>query len=496
MWGNITEKSSRVCICLPYIFAFFLVHFTLVSMSKLPLGTKTLPEAPALRKLIGPSFIILGLGLGSGEVVLWPYMASQYGLGIVWGMLIGITMQFFINMEVERYALINGESVFVGFARLLKWLPIWFILSTFLGFGWPGIGLYGATLLSHLFGITNVSLAGVVIFLLIGAILSLGPVLYKTVESLQKYLIMIGVPFIVLITAYLAKSADLEALAQGLIGIGNIDGEPYRFLPPGIIMGTFLGALAYAGAGGNLNLTQSCYIRDKGYGMGKYADRITSLITSKSASFSLTGNTFTVTDKSVATFKEWWRLINKEHAMVFWGLGLFTMLTLSLLAYITTHGNPENAEGIAFVINEAAAISRATVPLLGSLFLLVTGIMLCATQLTVLDSTSRIITENILLLRSGSSRNVSKLYYTVLWVQIAFGITVFLAGFNQPLTLIILGAIINAFSMFVYCGILLFMNNTLLQKPLRPTLFRNLVLLGTFLFFGCFCLFTAIEKLS
>lgn len=360
-------------------------------MNDLPLGIKELPKAPPLKKLIGPSFIILGLGLGSGEVVLWPYMASEYGLGVVWGMLIGITMQFFINMEVERYALINGESVFVGFARLLKWLPIWFILSTFLGFGWPGIGLYGATLVSHLFGISNTSLVGVVIFLLIGTILSIGPVLYKTVESLQKYLIMIGVPFMVLITAYLARSADVAALAEGLVGMGELDGEPYRFLPPSIVMGTFLGALAYAGAGGNLNLTQSCYIRDKGYGMGKYADRITSLITSKSATFSLTGNTFTVTDKSVATFKEWWKLINKEHAIVFWGLGLFTMLTLSLLSYITTHGNPDNAEGIAFVVNEAAAIGRATVPFVGSLFLLVTGIMLCATQLTVLDSTAALL---------------------------------------------------------------------------------------------------------
>ena len=34
------------------------------------LKTKTLPEALSLRKLIGPSFIILGLGLGSGEVIL------------------------------------------------------------------------------------------------------------------------------------------------------------------------------------------------------------------------------------------------------------------------------------------------------------------------------------------------------------------------------------------------------------------------------------------
>lgn len=35
--------------------------------------TNTLPKAPPLKSLIGPSFIILGLGLGSGEIILWPF---------------------------------------------------------------------------------------------------------------------------------------------------------------------------------------------------------------------------------------------------------------------------------------------------------------------------------------------------------------------------------------------------------------------------------------
>ena len=40
-----------------------------------------MPKALPLRKLIGPSFILLGLGLGSGEVILWPFLASNYGMG-------------------------------------------------------------------------------------------------------------------------------------------------------------------------------------------------------------------------------------------------------------------------------------------------------------------------------------------------------------------------------------------------------------------------------
>ena len=117
-------------------------------MNLRPLNIKEFPKALPLKKLLGPSFILLGLGLGSGEVILWPFLASNFGLGIIWGAIIGITFQFFMNLEIERYALVNGESIFVGFARKLKWLPFWFIFSTFIPWIWPGIAASSAKKLS------------------------------------------------------------------------------------------------------------------------------------------------------------------------------------------------------------------------------------------------------------------------------------------------------------------------------------------------------------
>ena len=458
-----------------------------------PLGAKNLPPPLPLRKLIGPSFILLGLGLGSGEIILWPYLTSNYGLGIAWAILAGLTMQFFINMEVERYALIYGESIFVGFARLFRILPAWFILSTFLGFGWPGIGLAGAELLSSAFGTENTQMLGVGIFLMIGAILTFGKVLYKTMEKLQMWLIGIGVPFILILTYFLSQKSDFAALGKGIIG----QGEGFEFLPVGIPVAAFLGALAYSGAGGNLNLAQSFYVRDKGYGMGKYAEKITGLFRKGGKQkFSITGNTFAVTSQNVSLFNKWWKAVNTEHFIVFWVVGLITMFTLALLAYVTSFGMEGNAEGINFVINEAGAIASRTLPVFGTLFLIATGIMLCATQLTVLDSTSRIITENFLLLKKGDEFNVTKIYYSVLWFQILFGISVFGIGFNQPLALIVLGAVINAFAMFVYCGLLLWLNNVFLARPLRPRIWRNIVIFLTFIFFGAFSALTAVDKIA
>lgn len=446
---------------------------------------KPLPPAPKLRKLIGPSFIILGLGLGSGEVILWPYLTSNFGLGMAWAIVLGITMQFFINMEVERYAIIHGESIFVGFARRWKWLPAWFILSTFFGFGWPGIGLAGAMLVSGALGVDHVHQVAIVLFLCIGFFLTLGRVLYKSVEKLQMVVIGLGVPFIFLLALYLSRSADVVALARGLMG----QGEGFWFLPMGVPLATFLGALAYSGAGGNLNLAQSCYVRDKGYGMGRYADRITSLITGEGSSqqISLRGSTFAITDENMKRWHKWWKVTNLEHLFIFWGLGLVMMVLLSFLSYVTTFGAAGNAEGIHFILQEAAVIAERTLPVFGMLFLVATGLMLLATQLTVLDSTSRIMTENALLLFKKRTARVSLWYYLILWTQIFFGIAVFSLGFDQPRELIVLGAVVNAFTMFISTGLLFLFNNRVLARPFRPSLWRNAALLFTFIFLGFFC---------
>jgi len=100
-------------------------------------------------------------------------------MGIIWGAILGITFQFFMNMEIERYALAHGESIFVGIARKFKEAPIWFLFSTYIPWMWPGIIAASAKILGNLFGITDISFLTIGMLIAIGLILSLGPVLYK-----------------------------------------------------------------------------------------------------------------------------------------------------------------------------------------------------------------------------------------------------------------------------------------------------------------------------
>lgn len=458
------------------------------------LPVKKLPKAPALRKIIGPSFIILGLGLGSGEVIMWPYLASNYGMGIIWGAVIGITFQFFINMEIERYALARGESIFVGYKRLFNWAPVWFILSTFIPWMWPGIAASSAVLLGNVIGINNTNLFAIILLIIMGCILSFGPVLYKTVEGLQKILIIIGVPTIFVFSLLLTSKADWTAVAQGIVG----NGDGFWFLPAGISLAAFLGALAYAGAGGNLNLAQSFYVKEKGYGMGKYAGRITSLFTGKKEKVSLEGARFSINKQSINDFNTWWRRINTEHFLVFWLTGSITIVLLSLLAYTTVYLSGSQSATIDFVLVEATAIGRSLAPVAGTFFLIVTGMTLFGTQLTVFDATSRIISENIVLTASKKieARYIPKIYYLVLWLQILAGIIILSLGFKQPLQLLTIAAVLNAFALFVHTGMTLVLNKKDLPKAIGPNKLRTLAMLLAFIFYGSFSIFVIVTELN
>lgn len=452
--------------------------------------TKPFPEPVSLKKLIGPSFVILALGLGSGEVILWPYLVANYGLGIAWGAILGITFQYFMNMEIERYALVKGESVFVGIYKLFKPAAYWFIASTFLGWALPGIIAASAKVMASVLGIEDFKWIAILFLIIIGLILSVGKTVYGMMERITKIIILIGVPFIFLLAVFLATKTDWSALFSGLIGKGN----GFWFLPGGISIATFLAAFAYSGAGGNLNLTQSIYIKEKGYGMGVYAEKISSFFSKeKENEIVLEGADCAETAEDVSRFKKWWKLISIEHAFVFWFLGSVSMVFLMLLSYVTTYGLSGNAEGINFVINEGAVIGEIVFPFIGILFLVVVSIMLFQTQLGVMDSTSRIMAENFAIRKLGGQErgkiNLSKIYYSFVWAQIAFGITLFLFNFYEPKTLIVLGAVINAFAMFVHLALVSWLNYKSLPKVFQPNLIRKIIIGIIFIFFGVFSFF-------
>src|SRR5688572_23468461 len=101
-----------------------------VSMTFLPFIKRRMPPAPKWTSAIGVGVVALGLAIGTGELILWPNLVITYGPGILWGALIGLSLQAFINHEVARHTLATGESFFTSSARLFKWLaPFWLVCA-------------------------------------------------------------------------------------------------------------------------------------------------------------------------------------------------------------------------------------------------------------------------------------------------------------------------------------------------------------------------------
>jgi hypothetical protein len=59
-----------------------------------PATYQDLPEPLPLRKVLGPGVVSIGIGVSSGELIIWPFITSQIGLVFLWAAVIGVLMPF------------------------------------------------------------------------------------------------------------------------------------------------------------------------------------------------------------------------------------------------------------------------------------------------------------------------------------------------------------------------------------------------------------------
>jgi hypothetical protein len=447
-----------------------------------------LPAPIPLRRMIGPSVILAGLSIGSGEFVLWPRLTAEWGYALFWACWIGVTLQFFLNMEIERYSLATGESAVIGFARLHRaFVPVFLVCST-LPWIWPGWATGAATLIEWELGLPVVptAIAGLVVC---GAVLSVGPVVYRTVEAVQLVLVALIIVLALGLAVAAVDAAEVAELLRGAVRIGHV--------PEGVHLPMLLGALAFAGAGGSVNLAQSNYIKDKGYGMGALIGRITSPFTGREEATPEVGTVFRETPENLARWRTWWRRANVEHFASFYVLALLSLALFSLLAGALLEPGAAVSAGFGFIADEAAAIEARFGGAARHAFLLVGIAVLFSTELALVDAVARVAAD---LLAIGAFRNrgvsLSKLYFAVVWLLIGFGVLVLAAGFDEPLVLLVLSASLNGVVMFLYSGLLLWLNLASFAPPLRPSPVRIAALAAAFLFFGYFSIATLADRIG
>ncbi|MBD3673478.1 MAG: Nramp family divalent metal transporter [Planctomycetaceae bacterium] len=472
-----------------------------------PLEYRDMPEAIPWKAMIGPSIILAGLSLGSGEFMLWPHITYKAGFVFFWACLLGVLTQFFLNMEIERYTLVTGESVITGFSRLSKHWAWIMLICNIVPMAWPGWASGAATTLSWLlYGAQEVVVDGEIQYqaahanwfaiaglILVGIVLTSGPVVYNTVEKIQTFLVALIMVAVVLLAFLLVKPYAISEMLAGAVKFGEMP-------PPSADLAfvSLLGALAFAGAGGTLNLGQSNYIKDKGYGMGKYIGRITSPITGQTEASPEVGYHFKHTDDNLARWKQWWRAANIEHFLSFFVTCLLCLALLSLISYSIFYdaggalkpGMDKFGKDMNFIWGEATTLGTMEGgQMLKVAFLIMGTAILLTTELGVLDVISRISADIVKVnyLRDNENWSVSKLYFLFLWGEIALGVTILMTpGFAKPLFLIKISAALQGGVMFVYSILLLWMNNKVLSRSLSMSPLRFVAIIWSCAFFGYF----------
>jgi hypothetical protein len=452
---------------------------------------RDMPDPPRnYWRLVGPGIVAGGVGLSSGEFVLWPFISSQVGLVLLWGALIGVVTQFFLNMEVERYTLATGETAVTGFNRFWKHWGLVFAVLVYFANLWPGWAISSATLASYLFG-GSPTLIAVISLLVIGVALTFAPVIYVALERLIFVKVAAVLILVVLGVAFAIQPESWQALPSGFTSIGTI--------PEGLSIALIFGAIAFAGSGGGQNLCQSNWIRDKGFGMGQYVPRLVSPVTGavEAKSTSVTSYIFEPTPANMARWRSWWRFANVEQVFSFVLVTVVTIGLTSMLAHSTLFGVPDLPNNVSFLQIEAQRLDAMVGRWFGVLFLATGAFSLFGSAMGIIDYTSRLaadILKTTYMPRASVSE--SRLYFWLVWGMVGLGCSILMAGISQPITLLVISASTGGTIMFLYSMLLIALNRNKLPAAIRITPFRTATLVWSTLLFGSLAALTIYTQME
>jgi hypothetical protein len=452
---------------------------------------RDLPDPPRnLWKIVGPGIVCAGVGLSSGEFILWPFIASQAGLIFLWGAIIGVGTQLFLNMEIERYTLATGETALTGFNKVWKHWGLVLILMVYFANLWPGWMLSSATLVSYLFGGGSAPVIAAAGLLIIGVSLTFAPIVYVALERMIFVKVGAVAILVLLATILVIKRETWAALPASAASFGQF--------PMQLDFALLFGAIAFAGAGGGQNLCQSNWIRDKGFGMGHYIPRLVSPVTgAEEAARVPVSYIFETDDANMTRWRRWWRFSNIEQASTFFLVTVITIIFTSMLAHSTLFGRTGLPNNISFLQIEGQRLKAIVAPWFGILFWAIGAFSLFATAMGVIDYTSRLAADGLKSTYLPTSRiTENRIYFGLVWGLVAIGCGILLSGFAQPLVLLVISASVGGTMMCLYSALLIVINRRHLPAAIRVRSYRLWILVWSVLGFGVLAVLTICHEIS
>lgn len=240
------------------------------------------PTGFAILALVGPSLVWAGEFIGSGEVILATRVGAILGPTVMWAIVVGVVLKYWIGMAGARYTVCTGEGMIDMIARVPgpKHWGVWLTLVAQFAAGTIAIGSLATAAGIFLHSLTGISplLAGwlVTVFALV--------VVWSDVFSFLKFIMSLFVVIIVLGVLYVAVTVfpgvsiflkglllDVPTVPEWALKFDGVEANPWREILPllGWAAGGFASQVWYTywviGAG---------YGATAGRGYGKPADEI------------------------------------------------------------------------------------------------------------------------------------------------------------------------------------------------------------------------------
>ncbi|GAA0401694.1 hypothetical protein Acor_38190 [Acrocarpospora corrugata] len=446
-----------------------------------PMPIRTLPDAPPSVHILGPTVFLVALGVGMGESYMWPRLVLLFGPEIRWLFLIGVTLQAVVMLEMARYAMATGESIFFGAARVFKPLMWFFFIVAILVYIWPGHLSAGAAAFEQITGIPWM-ITAVVGLLLVGTVFSLAKVIYSFLESVLSVLIGVLVVSTAVVAAMVGTWGDVVNTITGMFSFGYLPSEALSAAWFPVIVGS----IAFAGPSGMQQMWYTLHLRDSGAGMGAHIPQIRGLRhAGEEEAMPSRGFMFdTENPEEMRKWKGWRRWVTFDALLLFWGITMLVTISFTVIAQAAARNTPgvkdviENGEREAALNAMADSFASAGSSVLGVVFLGFIALIGMNATLGLFDSFSRGQADMTYHFVRGAKRlRMSHLYAIFLWGVIAFGILILLFGpADGPSGILDTLAFLSTFAMGAYCVTLLLVNNRMLPKPIRPKLLTNVII--------------------
>jgi hypothetical protein len=451
----------------------------LMANSIKPLRTGDLPDMEkSFWRMTGPGAIMVGLAVGSGELVLWPWIIARFGVVMAWAPLLAVFVQIWINIEIGRWAIATGESALNGVARvsmkiIYLYLGFLFVLTMLPGWG----RLTAATVRFLIFGSKGPWAEGSMwgsdwlwtlpITALVWAVL-LGPKkIYNGVERTVMILVIVIFVGLIVVAVKIGTVQDVQEMGSGLATFPpqiKLD-EDFTFL-------RFYGGLVFAGGGGFGLLFYSYYLRDKGIGMGARFPMLEIDIRGKQERSEETGYIFPETPENKKRFRNWINYVIYDTTLFFGLASAITLILFMFAALVTLHPQPLGFGDGDLIWDLSDILGRAMGAWGRYLYLVIAIAALFSTILTNTDGGIRMWTDMIHKGFPSTQRwSPGSMYAPLmigLWPVGFISLWYFETHSVSILDFFFISAAINGIAMSIYMPIILYMNLTTLPKSARP----------------------------